>query len=262
MITKWIRAFSWLPKFLEELMYYKPWQEAVICCLTFDLVYVVLLLVKISDLKLLQKVLSAHPPNTCLSQGFSALIWHSMNSSIHLMSQWLLNAKRHRNAKWGLVMKCPMLRMWLTARENREGDFGTSCWRSWRRHSKLSLSMSQYIYFCFWTPDTLPLRLSVSIKHECILCFLQSDCACVRESVVCRRILSIIINLWNTETVCLSRNVVWINPLKSHCGFVTFLAGCISWNHNETINLHENHQEMSNYWNHIWWFFWNAFEMF
>jgi len=30
MITKWARAFSWLPKVLEELLYYKPWQEALI----------------------------------------------------------------------------------------------------------------------------------------------------------------------------------------------------------------------------------------
>lgn len=131
-------------------------------------------------------------------------------------------AKRHRNSKWGLVMKCPMLRMWLTARENREGYLSTSCWRSWRRHSIHSLSMSQYIYFCFSISDTLPLQ-TVCLHQTWMYSLFPTKWLCLCEKVslgIKHHYQSL--KYWNC--VCLSHNDVWINPLKSHCAMVTFLA--------------------------------------
>ncbi len=109
--------------------------------------------------------------------------------------------------------------MWVTARENREGDLSTSCWRSWRRNSIHSLSLC----------------LSVSISVSQSLTHSPSDCLSPSNMNVFSVSYKVTMPVWESikhhyqslkhwNCVCLSPNVVWINPLKSHCALVTFLA--------------------------------------
>lgn len=112
--------------------------------------------------------------------------------------------------------------MWLTARENRDGDLSTSCWRSWRRHSILALSLCLSISISVSQPLTHSPSDCPSPSNMNVFSVSYKVSMHVWESVLCRRTLATIFNLWNAETVLISQCCLkpkFLNTKKFLLGF-------------------------------------------